>query len=117
MPQSSGLNYEVVGDQDTISAHVFFLPGAKTSIADMQYWQSICCKWDRLCEVIKTDLEKEDKGLQAIRLGVLNQAGVMPELKPIDYFFSSDKSFRQGKKVMILVVSSNTECKTAGLFV
>lgn len=43
----------------------------------------------------------------------MKQSRVMPELKPIESFFSAEKSFDQGSNIIILVVSSLSEWKLA----
>lgn len=110
----SSFNKKIIGDEEEIFAHIFFLPSSKKEIADLQFMKSVNCKWVDLSSEARNLLKTAKKGDFGISFGIIDQSGVMPDLKAIDSFFSVEKSFNQGLKVIIVVVSCFSECKTLG---
>lgn len=100
------LNSKITCPNDQISAHVFFLPNLKRSIPDLEYIDSTISKWDDLRNDINMILRQAGKGTFGISIGIMETRDLVPVLKPIDSFFSTEKSYEQGLKMMIIIVSS-----------
>lgn len=87
-------------------AHVFFLPHMKDNIDELQYLSSISSSWNDLSENLKSILEDAQKGFVGLSVGILEIPNVLPRLQTLNTFFESKESFKKGRAVMIIIVSS-----------
>ena len=106
VPLLKALNSKIENSSDQISAHVFFLPNLKSQVSDLEYIDSTLTKWDDLRNDLNLILSQAGKGTFGISIGIMEIRNVVPTLKPIDSFFSTEKSYEQGSRMMIIIVSS-----------
>ena len=106
VPLLKALNSKIENSSDQISAHVFFLPNLKSQVSDLEYIDSTLTKWDDLRNDLNLILSQAGKGTFGISIGIMEIRNVVPVLQPIDSFFSTENSYEQGSRMMIIIVSS-----------
>lgn len=102
VPQIRHLTIEINSAKDLIFSHIFFLPHSKNSIEDLEYFDTISSKWGDLRNVLKSTLTDAKKKLYGMSVGIMGEADILPELKPVSHFFDDIS----GTKIMIIIVSS-----------
>jgi hypothetical protein len=103
VPQIQPLTIEINSAKDLIFSHIFFLPHSKNSIEDLEYIDTISSKWGDLRNVLKSTLTDAKKKLYGMSVGIMGEADILPELKPVSHFFDDISGT---KNIMIIIVSS-----------
>ena len=89
-------------------AHLFYYPQEEDQ-KGLIYLYSTSCKWSQFVQIIRNTLSAKNLGKFGASVSIMNKEKEIPKLLGLDYYFSSDASFANARKVMIIVISSFDE--------
>jgi len=117
IPLPDSLNSGLLDLCDFCYAHVFF---KEENSGNLTYLSSIGGPWDNYFGSISRMLSEKQRPLFNIKVAIVTEivstVPVIPTLAPAETFFITKFSYKKGRKVMIIIVSSNTTCKIISIF-
>jgi hypothetical protein len=102
------LNEKLTDDYDRCFVHLFY---NSSNSGYISFLSSFKCNWNNLYTVISYELSAKNLPLFQIRVGIVETPDLMPTLENGQTYFTSAQSFLNGRRIMTIIVSSQSECK------
>ena len=114
IPMPNSNNSDLLGPKDICYAHIFF---KDEGVDNLEYVSSVSGEWGQYFKLIQQTLLDNQRPSFNIHVGIVNPDPLIPtDLSPIESFFTENDSFRKGHRIMILVVSADSNRKQTNNF-
>ena len=114
IPMPDSINRLLSGPKNICYAHIFF---KDEGVDNLEYVSSVSGEWGQYYKLIQQTLLDNKRPSFNIHVGIVNPDPLIPtDLYPAESFFTENDSFRKGHRIMILVVSADSNRKQTNNF-